>query len=117
MDQEQAQNVPKTKLAVARGVGVPVGQRLESIAQPGPLGDEGGQSNIGHVGFCGWVGGWVLREEGVRVGDSFLLVVWSRRRVKVQAFGKSEMSRSITVDALLMAVHGPHSRINRNLGK
>lgn len=43
--------VPKSHLAVARGVGVPVGQRLEGTAQPWPLGDKGGQSDVGHLDF------------------------------------------------------------------
>lgn len=52
--------IPKSKLAVAGGVGVPVSQRLEGTAQPWPLGDEGGQSDIGHLDFVVVVwGGWL----------------------------------------------------------
>lgn len=44
-----AQNVPKTQLAVAGGIGVPIGQRLENLGQPRSLGDEGSESDIGHL--------------------------------------------------------------------
>lgn len=49
-------NVPETELSVARGIGVPVGQRLEGTVQPGPLDDKGGQSWVGHCG-C-WLTGF-----------------------------------------------------------
>lgn len=50
-----AQNVQKTQLAVARGVGVPFGHGLEDFEQPGPLGDVRTQGNVGHGGSGGVV--------------------------------------------------------------
>lgn len=45
----EGKDVPKTELAVAGGVGVPVGQRLEGVAQPGPRLDEGCERRVdGH---------------------------------------------------------------------
>lgn len=43
--------VPESQLSVARGVGVPVGDRFEGAGQPRPLCDEGGQSYVGHRGL------------------------------------------------------------------
>lgn len=53
--------IPETHLTVARGVGVPVGKRLQGLHEPRPLVDEGGQSNVGHfepgdVSVSGMVG-------------------------------------------------------------
>lgn len=44
--------IPESHLAVARGVGVPVGQGPEGVLKPGPLGDEWCQGNVGHGGLC-----------------------------------------------------------------
>lgn len=47
------EDVPKTELAVSCGIGVPVGNRLEGVAQPWPLHNEGCERRVG-----GHVGGW-----------------------------------------------------------
>lgn len=43
-------NIPETELSVARGIGIPVGKRLEGTVQPGPLDDKGSQGWVGHRG-------------------------------------------------------------------
>lgn len=53
-----AGNIPETELSVARGIGVPVGERLKGAVQPGPLDDEGSQGWVGHLG-C-WSAGFGL---------------------------------------------------------
>lgn len=48
-------DIPETQLAVACGVGVPVGEGLEGAAQPGALGDKGSEGDVGHDGRAvGW---------------------------------------------------------------
>lgn len=39
----RGRSVPEAELPVARGIGVPVGQGLDEVAQPRALADEGGQ--------------------------------------------------------------------------
>lgn len=47
-------NVPEAELAVAGGVGVPVGDRLEHVAQPGALHDKRRKTRVGgHDGRWG----------------------------------------------------------------
>lgn len=40
--------VPQSQLPVARGIDVPVGERLHPLLQPRPLEDEGGEGGRGH---------------------------------------------------------------------
>lgn len=54
-----ASNIPETELSVARGIGVPVGERLEGAVKPGPLDDKGSQGWVGHGGW--WSTGLRLR--------------------------------------------------------
>lgn len=57
-----AGNIPETELSVARGIGVPVGERLEGTVKPGPLDNEGSQGCVGHRGcWSTGFGLWLVR--------------------------------------------------------